>query len=141
MRSAAAAFLALILALISAGAPPAWAQSIGELVDRGAAMTAAELKALLPGADFSGPASTVTWDLHLWPNGALTGFQIGSPVTFPVTGDWGIDEAGRFCFFSAGTRGYRVRRCAFVFRLGASHYLAPAPDDRMASPIKVKFAR
>ena len=133
-----------VLALVAAGcAQSASAQStVGELVDRGAAaLDPAALRELLPGADFSGPSSTVTWDLHLWPDGALSGFQIGSPVTFPVKGDWSIDEAGRFCFFSAGLRGYRVRKCAFVFKLGESHYLARTADERKEPASRVRFAR
>ena len=139
MRAAAAA----LLALSALAAAPAPAQSVGELVDRGAlTLGAEELVPLLSGADFAGPGgSTVSWDLHLWPDGTLSGYQMGAPVTFPVTGDWSVDRQGRFCFFSAGLRGYRVRRCALVLSLGNAHYLAAAAEDRSADAIRVRFAR
>jgi hypothetical protein len=129
---------AILFAIASSGVV---AQStIKEVLDGGGkALTKAELMALLPGTNFSGPTPSGTQlQRSMKADGTYSG-NVGTTYgkNAPQTGEWKVEDNGQLCI--SGTTQFREssrpdKSCGLVYKLGNKYFVAgqgAGPDARV----------
>lgn len=124
-RVALAAFTLAVSGLVASG--PARSQTSRDLlIAKGAkALTAVELKRILPGSDIAGAAlrgGSIQWTLRT--DGSIAGsfYDLTGNGT-EVAGTWRIGDKGQFCFRIQGSGGvYTQSSCEDWFKLGSNFY-------------------
>jgi len=140
---------AISMLVLACVAPASAQETVGDLLKRGLKpMSADELKAFLQGSTYIGPRAAGTGsgggdplELELGSGGKVTGTRSQTPMT----GDWKVDEAGRFCYSVSPTVSRGARRpsesCSFLFKADDAYYRASDAENAAAPLIKVQFKR
>lgn len=122
-----------LLAALTLAAPLAFAQTLGEILDKGATkLTPDAFRSEIVGKSFSGPglqSGSIT-DVSFSAE-QVTGVAGRVGVLNPYRGAWKVAPSGEVCadlFFEAN----RVSRtsCNYWFKLGGSYYISTSDTDR-----------
>lgn len=125
---------------------PSWAQSVGDIQEKGAKKLAKqELIELLPGStQFSKTDAAGDRRVKHELDGTVSAYAMGSSFTqnrgFSGTGKWWVSDEGRYCFTIDWPRNTE-KRCMVVYRLGDTYYGTGKPDDAQAGTLKFTLSK
>ncbi|MES2974595.1 MAG: DUF995 domain-containing protein [Pseudomonadota bacterium] len=133
----------LIACATALAALTAQAQTVGELLDKGAKpLTKEDYAALMPlKIRYGWPQGGGEGELVFAADGTLSGseYQFSSRSESPAVGTWTVDDSGKWCMKKSMTLWKtNTDRCWITYRMGTDYYGGFAEGDRNSRTAKYK---